>query len=98
MHPSEWDDTETAPQDPSQEEDIEEAVHTSSLYRIWKESVRSLEGRDHESFNWNTAFTVKEGENEGHKYYKAMHEDDYCIHDEMEDSLAYQAISDPDTM
>ena len=57
-----------------------------------------MEGIEHESFKWNTEFAAEEVEEEGQKYYKEMHKDDYHIQYKMEDPLAYLSSLDPDTM
>ena len=66
--------------------------------KIWRSSVISLEEGEQESFKCNTGFTAEESEDEGQKYYEAMHEDNYHIQDNMEDPLTYLASSYPYTM
>ena len=90
--------THTPLQQPSQESATEAEAPIRTYQRRWKASDRALESKEQESLNRNTSFTAVQGQEEGKHYYEAMHKDDYKIHDEMEDPLAYLASSDLDTM
>ena len=69
-----------------------------TYYRRWKVSAIALESREQESLNRNTEFIAVQGQEEEQHYYEAMHQDDYKIQDDMQDTLAYLASSDMDTI
>ena len=60
--------------------------------------MRYLEIREQESPNLNKAFSTVQSEQNNQNYYKAMHQDDYKILDDMEDPMACLSRSDPDTI
>ena len=64
----------------------------------WKAPARALEIREQGSLNLNNAFSVLQEEQYNQKYYEAMHQDEYKIQDDIQDPLAYLAISYPDAM
>ena len=95
---SEGDSIHLLPQLSPQEGNVEASAPIRKSSRRWKASARALEIRDQESLNLNKAYSAVPEEKNNQQYYKAMHQDNYNIQDDMEDPLAYLAIYDPDTM
>ena len=76
--------------------EVEARIRTSS--RRWKASARVLGSREHESLNWNKAFSAVQYQREEQQYYESMHQEDYKIQENMQDPLSYLDSSDPDIM
>ena len=85
-------------QPPTQNGTYKATAPTRISYRRCKASARDLESREQESLNLNEEFSVVQEEQGNQQYYEAMHQDKYKIQDVMQDSLAYMANSDLDTM